>query len=183
MAVIKHIESLYKNKTFDLLVEIGVYKGESTLELLNNANIKRYVGIDPYEQYQEYEHDDTNQYTTDQLYNTVKEKFKGFKQLELIRKYSSDAVDMFKDNSIDFLFVDGNHSYKYVLEDLEKYYPKVKKGGIISGDDFFFREEINGIKMVYEAVVDFTQKNNIEYKTTGRCDNFGGYPITWWFVK
>tara|TARA_R100001509_G_scaffold153787_1_gene114914 strand:+ start:190 stop:432 length:243 start_codon:yes stop_codon:yes gene_type:complete len=46
------------------------------------------------------------------------------------------VVDNYQDNSIDFLYVDGNHSYEAVLQDITLYYPKVKSGGLIIFDDY-----------------------------------------------
>lgn len=45
------------------------------------------------------------------------------------------AASMFEDESIDFVFVDGDHSTEAVLRDIEIWLPKVKKGGILAGDD------------------------------------------------
>ena len=100
----------------------------------------------------------------------------------MVRKKSSDAVEMFEDNSIDFLFVDGNHEYEYVLEDLRNYYPKVKPGGIICGDDYFMSAKDNGRKMVQEAVEEFSNEYNLLVMTMG---SHGGIdnPKNWLFYK
>ncbi len=45
------------------------------------------------------------------------------------------VVDRFMDNSIDLLFIDGNHDYEFAKEDYNKYLPKVKENGIILIDD------------------------------------------------
>lgn len=45
------------------------------------------------------------------------------------------AASMFEDESIDFMFIDGDHSTEAVLRDIEMWLPKVKKGGILAGDD------------------------------------------------
>jgi predicted O-methyltransferase YrrM len=42
------------------------------------------------------------------------------------------------DNSIDLIYIDGNHSYSAVKEDLEIWFPKIKSGGYITGHDFFW---------------------------------------------
>jgi predicted O-methyltransferase YrrM len=55
----------------------------------------------------------------------------------IIRKYSMDAVKEFKDNSLDFVFIDANHDYKYVLEDIIEWSKKVRSGGIVSGHDYY----------------------------------------------
>ena len=99
----------------------------------------------------------------------------------MVRTLSSDAVEIFEDESIDFIFIDGNHSYEYVLEDLENYYPKVKIGGILCGDDYFMNaDDYNGKKMVQEAVNDFSEKYSLELHTQG---THGDYPKNWVMIK
>jgi predicted O-methyltransferase YrrM len=60
---------------------------------------------------------------------------KGF-NCEIRREYSLDAVKTFPDNSIDFVFIDGNHALDHVVCDLTQWTKKVKVGGIISGHDY-----------------------------------------------
>lgn len=48
---------------------------------------------------------------------------------------SSDASRIFKDNSLDFIFIDADHRYTAVMDDLKCWLPKLKSGGIISGHD------------------------------------------------
>lgn len=52
------------------------------------------------------------------------------------RGYSNEIVKQYKNNSIDFLFIDADHSYDSVKEDLTLWFPKVKKDGIIAGHDY-----------------------------------------------
>lgn len=54
----------------------------------------------------------------------------------LIRKFSVEAAKDFEDDSLDFVYIDGNHRFEYVVEDLAAWSRKVRHGGIISGHDF-----------------------------------------------
>ena len=54
----------------------------------------------------------------------------------LLRMTSKDAVNQFADASVDFIFIDGNHTYEYVKQDIELWWPKVKCGGMMSGHDY-----------------------------------------------
>jgi len=47
-----------------------------------------------------------------------------------------EAVEDFKDESLDFVYIDGHHGFRYVAEDLCEWTQKVKKGGIVSGHDY-----------------------------------------------
>jgi predicted O-methyltransferase YrrM len=65
------------------------------------------------------------------------------------------VVDKFEDNSIDFIYIDGDHSYNAVKQDLEMYLPKLKDNGIIGGHDYSKNDEYNRqntIRAVNEVV-------------------------------
>ena len=51
---------------------------------------------------------------------------------------SVEASYWFRPDSVDLLYVDGNHEYDWVRKDLAWWYPKVRTGGILCGDDAFF---------------------------------------------
>lgn len=53
-----------------------------------------------------------------------------------IRLSSLEASKLYKDNSLDFICIDGSHKYEDVLDDLNAWYPKVKNTGIIMCDDY-----------------------------------------------
>lgn len=110
-------------------VEIGVNAGEYGI-VLCKAGLKVY-GVDCWENYDGYKRTGT--------YVSQKEKaVENLKGLDytIIHKYSADAVKDFEDNSIDFVYIDGNHTLPYVVQDIFLWERKVKKGGIISGHDY-----------------------------------------------
>jgi len=81
---------------------------------------------------------------------------------EIIREMSMDAVKRFKDNSLDFVYIDANHSFDYVIEDLIEWSKKVRIGGIISGDDYYnFRKA-----GVVPAVNAYTYAHKIDFELT-----------------
>lgn len=49
-----------------------------------------------------------------------------------------DAVKDFEDESLDFVYIDGHHGFKYVTEDIFEWSKKIKKGGVISGHDYAY---------------------------------------------
>jgi|GEM_PF-881444 len=73
----------------------------------------------------------------DTMYYYAVEKLSIFgNRAQFIRMTATQAAAMISDNSLDFVFIDGDHSYAAVLEDCASYYNKVRSGGIISGDDY-----------------------------------------------
>ena len=72
-----------------------------------------------------------------------------------IRLTSTEASNLYADNSLDFVFIDANHSYKFIKDDIKHWYPKVKKGGILAGHDYW-----SDSPGVIQAVDEFISKNN-----------------------
>lgn len=178
----------YVPKDKDLnIVEIGTMYGASIKWCFEHFKISKYYAIDPFIQYDEYKIDGFNKILIkkggDKLFKEVTNNFKKYKQVEFIRKFSNEAHQLIPNNSLDICFIDGNHEYQYVMDDIKNYLPKIKKGGIICGDDYFMRHYHNDflntksgypVKMVYEAVQDSFEKNQIIELGIHR-----GYPITW----
>jgi len=65
-----------------------------------------------------------------------------------------DAVKDFEDDSIDFVYIDGNHSFKYVAEDICEWVKKVKVGGFVCGHDYIYSNPLNfHVRHVVDAYV------------------------------
>jgi len=146
-------------------VEIGVYKGEHAESLLTNLSIKKLYLIDPYSLYEEYE-EGKNHYDVDQDSLEIAEK----EALEKLKKYSDNIVLVRKKasevlneipNELDFVYIDGNHQYKFIKEDINNYYSKLKDGGVIGGHDMYngFCFEHNG---VIQAVMEFVLEKKLQ---------------------
>lgn len=72
----------------------------------------------------------------DRLFNTVSSNFVGLNgRAQLIGENSWVAASQFADASLDLVYIDGDQTYEGVCKDLAAWYPKVKKGGVICGDD------------------------------------------------
>jgi hypothetical protein len=125
-------EYLAKNG-FHRGVEIGVYKAEFT-EHFAKAGLEIY-GVDPW-MAQGYEGHEHRQKRQDFLYGHASRVLTKYPNCRLIRKTSMDAVKDFKDNSLDFVYIDGNHGLKYAIEDMWEWSKKVRSGGIVSGHDW-----------------------------------------------
>jgi hypothetical protein len=118
-------------------VEIGVWKGANASNCLGRwgHHIKEWHLIDPYN-YEDYLEDVfTNDRSADKQ-EAQSALAPHADKCVWVEDYSYNVVDNYQDNSIDFLYVDGNHSYEAVLQDITLYYPKVKSGGLIIFDDY-----------------------------------------------
>lgn len=58
--------------------------------------------------------------------------------IKTVQLKSVDAADQFADHSIDFIMIDGDHTYEGVHADIEAYLPKMRPGSIMSGDDYYW---------------------------------------------
>lgn len=135
-------------------VEIGCHIGDTTLHFLNNLPNLHLTGIDPYIGYWDW---DKRFYHQDKQYPVLLERMKPYEgRFNLLKDFSDNVVDEFKDESLDFIFIDGMHTYEQVLKDCKNYYPKIKSGGVFSGHDY------NLIKEVKSAVDDFALEVNIK---------------------
>lgn len=72
----------------------------------------------------------------DNAYAYVSEVFAPYQNVKILRKKSEDAFMLFTDNYFDYVYIDGEHSYDAVTRDLTNYFPKVKVGGYLIGDDY-----------------------------------------------
>lgn len=112
-------------------VEVGVDRGQFTVSLCK-AGLKVF-GIDAYTAYNEYK--EAAHY--ENHYEIARKNLEGY-DCTIIQKFSQDALKDFEDNSIDFVYIDGNHALPYVAMDIFGWERKVRKGGIISGHDYAF---------------------------------------------
>jgi len=122
------------SKGFKVGAEIGVYKGEYT-EKFCKAGLKMF-GIDPWVAFPGQGRTQQVQSRQDFLFGHATRLLAPY-DCTLIRKTSMEAFTDFKDESLDFIYIDGDHSFRGVAEDLYEWAKKVKKGGVISGHDYF----------------------------------------------
>ena len=125
--------------------EIGVWKGDFSQQILDIVDPKVLHLIDPWgfqENYNKSMYGGSvakNQKDMDGIFSHVSERFKNqiiHQKVFVHRTFSQNAAHGFSDHYFDWLYIDGNHTYEYVLKDLQFYVPKIKRGGFITGDDY-----------------------------------------------
>lgn len=132
-------------------IEIGTHEGVNAMHMLKELDIKTLYCIDPYEDYSEYGYKYGGLSESEKKAHKLLDKYE-YKIL-WIKKYSADAINDVP--MADFIYIDGNHDYEYVKQDIEMYWKKVKPGGILAGHDIDFGK-------IYKAVSEFTVENNLE---------------------
>lgn len=169
------IEFIKINNLKDLVgVEIGVYRGHNALEMLKNLDIKKLYLVDPYMPYPEYTDGVwglKSQTDHDAYYYQALNNLKDYKdKIEFIRKKSQDAE---VPDNLDFVYIDGNHNYEYVKADCEKYYNKIKQGGILGGDNY---------NAPYDGVLRAVNELCILHNLT-LCSKYWELGRDWWIIK
>lgn len=112
--------------------EIGVLRGEySELLASMNPNCTLY-SIDPWRSY----HSIGRQSKHNANYQHAVSRLQPYPNVQIIRKTSKDAAQDIPDESLDFVYIDGDHSFAAVAHDIQVWSTKVKRGGIVAGHDY-----------------------------------------------
>lgn len=129
-------------------VEIGVAYGYHGVHLLSEVPGLAYTGVDPYAS--SYDKDDVfasdvatlfacaPDQAMDRLHAAVSAALADASggAAQLLRMKSTDAVTLFDNESLDAVFIDGNHLTEAVQSDIAAWFPKLRPGGILLGDDY-----------------------------------------------
>ena len=144
--------------------ELGVWTAQNMGYVLQQCpNIKKCYAIDAYLPYY-----DWNRYIGPDEINQVKAKSEEVRswfgdRVHFIHANSVDALAHIPDGSLDYVFVDGDHSYMAAKQDIYAYWHKVRKGGMFSGHDF-------SLPGVNQALSEFRAEFNITTPLQF-CDN------------
>jgi len=146
---------LFRDLDFRVGAEIGTERALFARRLCHvNPQLKLYC-VDPWQAYKGYrEH--VSQPKLDGFYDLAKARLAPY-NATLVRKFSVDASRDFKDESLDFVYVDGNHNLLHVIQDLWYWVPKVRVGGLVCGHDYIERKNYSYGMHVIPAVNAYTQ--------------------------
>lgn len=126
------------NITGKIFVEVGVWKGDFSESILNMGPVKLIL-VDAWCSQQPDVYADLcnlNNTEYEKVYQSVATRFGDRPEVQIIRDWSAAAAFQMADNSIDFVYIDANHSEKACTADIESWYRVVKPGGWLLGHDY-----------------------------------------------
>lgn len=121
------------------LVELGVFRGWTTLHLLQTVPGLTVMGVDLYRQ-PTGEDAETYDGDLDAVYGEVVDLLRPYgNRASLLRMATVDAAAFVPDGSVDCVFIDADHRTEAVVADIEAWRPKVEPGGWIMGHDWHWK--------------------------------------------
>jgi glycosyltransferase involved in cell wall biosynthesis len=161
-------------------VEVGVARGEFSQQLLDQWHGRMLHLVDPWRHlpdYRDIANGSDNEHEAN-LDHTRRNLAPYVGRFRFHRALSAEAVGSFPDDALDFVYLDANHSYETVSQDLHLWFPKIKRGGVLAGHDFLDGELPEGRFGVASAVRAFAQDVGLNVQLTDDA----AWP-SWYFVK
>lgn len=191
----ERLELLRRMPRHSVCAEIGVYQGRFSGAILQVSEPRRLHLVDPWRFHPDPTYSKSwfggqigqSQAAMDRLHREVQRRFRD--QIEagtvtIHRSFSAEAATNFPDGYFDWVYIDANHMYEFVKQDLHAFYPKVKEGGFLTGDNYGDRPDWwwkDGVKV---AVEEFAREGWSDrptilgdqfYVRKGRAGSAGGF--------
>lgn len=169
---------LFCARGFTRGAEIGVRQGAFALALCCGIPDLRLLCVDPWTCYPT-RPKQASQDRQDRNYAIACDRLAPYRAT-IIRQFSAVVVRTVTRGSLDFVYIDGNHAYQWIRQDLDDWSARVRTGGIVSGDDY----DAPG---VHQAVHEFVEANGINewsiINDTRRQNRRGQHFRSWWWVR
>lgn len=148
------------------IVEVGVHCGKNAYRIHNVCKPSHLYLVDPWDRVP------SNISSPGSCWGSVKEQqdneklvrshFKDIKNVTILKNWSEEASKFFKNEELDFVYIDGDHNYEAVLNDLKCWSMKIREGGFLGGHDYDSRPQHppGDIQLALETFL----KENINYK-------------------
>lgn len=161
----------YKN-----IAEVGIGYGTHAKYVLNTTEVEKIHLIDPMRYYED---DVFPTFIMDtipevpgnnfnELYDLIKAELEPWKERVKFHRVASLEVteEMVPNDSLDSVFIDGDHRYDAVSKDLEFWWAKLRRGGQMLGDDYWMND-------VRKAVLEFCEKHKVDLEfITNNSNNY-----------
>ena len=174
------VSKVINENNFKCCAEVGIGYGFHAKEILTNTNIEKLYLVDPYVSYSNdgFPLDVIKFFGNFQnLANNVKHNLEPYNNRYTWFRQPSVTIknDQISDGSLDLVFIDADHSYKAVKQDLAHWYKKIRSGGWLMGDDYNSCHP-----STTKAVDEFANNNN--FKINFLKKDGIDYPI-YYFIK
>lgn len=160
-------------------VEVGVHRGDFSKLILDSWQGSKLYSVDPWLEFGEDYIDQCNvkQDSQDKLYRETVAKLAPFgKRSEIQRTTSKEAAAKFKDAQLDFVYLDAQHQYEAIKQDIDWWWPKVKNGGLLAGHDYLDDTRAAGEYGIKSAVDEFVRKAELVLRIT-KEDNWRSWLV------
>jgi hypothetical protein len=121
------------------LAEVGVFRGDFARHILDSCpSVHTYVMIDPWRHLENWDKpanraDDV----FESYYREAMDKTAGHaERRRVLRGTTTEVADQLDTASLDFGYIDGDHTLRGITVDLARMWPKIRDGGWLAGDDF-----------------------------------------------
>ncbi len=163
-------------------VEIGIAGGHFTKQIVATwKTLSRLYCVDPWKHFPEGYDDACNlsQETQDERYLQFLKDTQNDRRIATIRMMSHEASAQFDNEAVDFIYLDANHSFTAVMQDLTCWWPILKPGGIFAGHDYYDGNKFgHGVKPAVDAFA--ADRGITVHKTTHEfCRKEGVYGDGW----
>jgi predicted O-methyltransferase YrrM len=133
----------FKGKPDIKFIQIGAFTGDATVWLLDNILTNEFsllIDVDTWEGSDEEEHKKMN---FEDVFSYYKKRTGWYPNLSIIQSKSEDYLPRVKKDTIDFIYIDGDHTEKAVNSDIKNSWPLLKSGGILAFDDYLWRGNVD----------------------------------------
>lgn len=160
-------------------VEVGAMRGDYSEMILKYSRLTTLCIVDAWKEFPKsiyFDIANVHQAEQEERYVFIQKRLNKYgKRVKILRMLSCEAVQQFQSEKLDFVYIDANHYYSECKNDLELWWPKLRKGGVFAGHDYM-DDPIRrcGVKKAVDEFVD-------TYKQKLFVIN-GEFP-TWYLIK
>lgn len=149
------VPRLVEKYEFAACAEIGVRRGELSELILFKPCVKSLVLVDPWGGNKSASH-----------YRIFKKRMdawsdKAKRRVRVLKMTSEEATTHIEDKSLDFVYIDADHHYEHVKQDILLWAPKLREGGMLAGHDYSETKTVGVKRAVDEIVGEVSLENTV----------------------
>lgn len=182
----KNLYTLFAELGFKTGAEIGVFRARNAREMFRQIPDLKLYGIEAFaDQPTSTRHKTVPRYERNK--SAMESRMNG-RNFILIEKFSEEAVQDIPYASLDFVYIDGDHSYDYAMLDIILWARRVRPGGIVSGHDYIspgeyrhkfdinVKDAVDNYVGIHHISPLYITDKTIAVNKSDKCPS-------WWFVK